>query len=316
MKNELFDMYSWLRGYLYIILLMCISSSSFALTVTQKEIDMGGFAFPVTCATQSDLNYCVKTSEGNAAQKACMLYMTTLSPRYSFTLSSYSGGRCTYKGKNPDDNTDWYEFVDIVTRSALCPTVNNPPPAIVIFGRTGRWFPQELGDKRCFRSCEYSGAQSAFDYKHYSFTNGVMTQFTEKSSSRLKSVQEFCTAEPEPSKDGNEITYASGCEDATFSQFCEFINWFKNDSEMPDAPAVEQTNLALDQHLKTDWVDTGLNDNTVCFEPVEFNMYLPWSQTEVKKEVNFQPMCDGIDSFGNFLRALYLLHAALIVFRR
>ena len=68
MKNELFDMYSWLRGYLYIVLLMIISSSSFA--VTEKEIAMGGFAYTVYCSHPSNLDFCVNASYTDAKKQA------------------------------------------------------------------------------------------------------------------------------------------------------------------------------------------------------------------------------------------------------
>lgn len=318
MKNELFDMYSWLRGYLYIVFLMIVSSSSFALEVTQKEIDMGGFAFPVYCSDPSDLSYCVPQTQG--AEPACYIYGLHLAPEYGYSFSGVKNmengtTRCEWLGRNPNTGLEAYASVQIYSKNGLCPTKDNPPPAQVVFSRNGRWFPQELPAERCYRSCMYSNAQS-FTHKHYVFTNGVMTNFTENMSNRLKSKEQFCEQDPEPSRnDAGEITYDAGCEDNVFSVFCDFVEWFRSDSEMPEAPKVESEQINLG-YIKTDWVRTNNDHNTVCFEPVEFHFFIPWSRNEVKQEVNFQPLCDGIDSFGNFLRALYLLHAALIIFRR
>lgn len=321
MKNELFDMYSWLRGYLYIILLMIISSSSFALEVTPKEIAMGGFAFPVICSHPTNLSYCVKAERGPEA--ACNLMGVTITSNYSTYNYSFVGvstlsngvNRCEWEGRNPSNNSKTYESAQLYNKSGLCPVQGSPPPEQVVFSRNGRWFPQELHNKRCYRSCMYSNAQS-FNYKHYAFTNGVMTNFTENMSNRLESTQEFCDAVPEPSRNSQgEITYDAGCEDNMFKVFCDFVEWFRSDSEMPEAPSVENEQLNLG-YIKADWVSTNLPANTTCFDPVEFNFFLPWSRTEVKQEVRFEAFCNGVDSFGNFLRALYLLHAALIIFRR
>lgn len=311
-------MYSRLRGYLYIVLLMTISSSSFALA-TQQEIAMGGFAFPVICSHPTDLNYCVKAEDGEDA--ACALMTVTLSSQASIYSPSYSGievlsngqRRCKWTGTNPVNGSPWSFTATLSTKAGLCPIKDNPPPVQVVFSRNGRWFPQELDNSRCFRSCEYSNAQS-FTHKHYTFTNGVMTNFAEDMSNRLKSKALFCTAQPEPSRNSDgEITYDAGCEDNMFAVFCDFVEWFRSDSEMPEAPPVEAEQLNLG-YIKVDHMLIEDNATNTCFAPIEFNMFLPWSRTEVKKEVSFDAMCGGIDQFGNFLRALYILHGALIIF--
>lgn len=315
-------MYSWLRCYLYIVLLMCISSSSFALEVTQKEISMGGFAFPVICSHPSNLSYCVDATK-SSAEAACALMNVTITSQYAeygytFTgVSTLSNGikRCEWEGRNPSNQTKTYQSAALSTKTGLCPVQDAPPPAQVVFSRNGRWFPQELESNRCFRSCEYSNGKS-FEYKHYAFTNGVMTNFTENMSSRLKSNQKFCDPVPEPSRnDQGEITHDANCDDSFLTVFCNFVEWYRSDAEMPEAPKVESEQLNLG-YIKADHVHIEANADNLCFAPVEFNMFLPWSRTEVKQEVRFDAMCGGIDSFGNFLRALYLLHAALIIFRR
>lgn len=311
MKNELFDMYSWLRGYLYIVLLMIISSSSFA--VTQKEIDMGGFAFPVICSHPTILGYCVPVEQG--AQAACMLWQTNLDPKYGYSLVSY-GSTCLFEGRNPTSGSKVTTTQALSNKQGLCPSHDAPPPTQVIFSRNGRWFSQELGSNRCYRSCEYSNGQS-FDYKHYVFTNGVMTNFTENMNSRLKSNQKFCDPVAEPSRNSEgEITYDANCDDSFLTVFCNFVEWYRSDSEMPEAPEVENKTLDIATHLKTDHVRIEANAENLCFEPVEFNLVIPWTREEVKQQVSFNAMCNGISSIDGFLHVLYLLHAAFIIFRK
>lgn len=308
-------MYSWLRSYSYIIYLMLISSSSFALPVTDLETGHGGFAFPTICSHPTILTFCVRTEDGPEA--ACALYQPTLDPRYSYSFTgveTLSNGvrRCSWTGKNPANNTPAYTSAQLSFKSGLCPGLDSPPPETIIFGRQGRWFPQELDSKRCYKSCEYSGGQN-FDYKHFMFTNGVMTEF--KSKPGLKSTQTFCYMQPEPIRDSQgEVTYESNCQDAVFTQLCDFINWFRNDSEMPEAPLVEKKDIPIDHGLKTNLIDTGLPENTTCFQPIEFNLFLPFSRDEIKQEVRFDNMCSKIEEFGNLWRALYLIGACFIIF--
>lgn len=309
-------MHVGLYYYLYAILLICISSSSFAIEVTDKDIAMGGFAYSVICAHPSSLNYCVNIEEQDAQKKACELWQLNLNQTYGYVFVSIIPGtpdRCLYEGKNPSNGLKASTTQALYRKNGLCPAKDQPPPEQIVFSRNGRWFPQELNSERCFRSCNYTNGKS-FDYKHYVFTNGVITSFTESTTSRLKSVAEFCDPEPEPERNSEgEITYDASCEDNIFKVFCDFVEWFRSDSEMPEAPSVESEQLNLG-YIKTDLVSTNLPQNTTCFEPIEFNLFLPWSRDEVKQVISFTSMCNGIDSFGNFLRVLYLLHAAFIVF--
>jgi hypothetical protein len=313
-------MHSWLRGYLYIVLLMCISSSSFALEVTQKDKDMGGFAFPVICSAPSDLTLCVKSEDGLKA--ACDLYSVKLPSTYGFSYSgtygTYPNINCLWEGKNPVNGNKSSASQPLTFRNGLCPVSGSPPPVQVIFSRNGRWFSQELSSKRCFRSCEYSNGQS-FDYKHYVFTNGVMTNFTEKMDNRLTSNALFCENLPEPSRnDQGEINYEAGCEDNMFKVFCDFVEWFRSDSEMPEAPKVDNNSVPFDSALKTDRINMpdNFSPNTTCFEPVTFRLYLPFSRDEVEQEISFISMCSKLEEFGNLWRAFYLLGALFIIFRK
>ncbi|WP_049066841.1 hypothetical protein [Acinetobacter seifertii] len=306
-------MYSWLRSYLCVIFLMIISSSSFA--VEQKVTQMGGFPYPVICSHQTDLDFCVDARTGNPKETACKLWMTKLSTLYGYSFASIvtAGGRdtCLYKGTNPSNGSPASITQDLVPKTGLCPVADNPPPVQIIFSRQGRWFPQELEDKRCFRNCMYSGGQN-FSYKHYAFTNGIMTEFT--SQGGLKSIEQFCDAKPEPVRNSQgEITYDAGCQDNMFKVFCDFVEWFRSDSEMPTAPEVENKSLAIDQHLKTDWVLLEQN-GYVCFDPVNFDLYLPFSGDEFKYEMDFMNLCNKFYEFGNLWRALYLFAACFIVF--
>ncbi|MDH2648682.1 hypothetical protein R4646_17750 [Acinetobacter baumannii] len=306
-------MYSWLRSYLCVIFLMIISSSSFA--VDPKVTQMGGFPYTVVCSHATNLDFCADARVANAKETACRLWMTQLNSTYSYSFDSVVSGSpdyCMYSGRNPSNGAKVTTTQQLTTKSGLCPPQGDPPPTTVIFSRQGRWFPQELEDKRCFRNCLYSGGQN-FSYKHYSFTNGIMTEFTSISGG-LKSQEQFCDAKPEPVRNSEgEITYDAGCEDNMFKVFCDFVEWFRSDSEMPTAPEVENKSLAIDQHLKTDWVL--LDDNRqVCFEPVQFDLYLPFSGDEFKYEMSFDNLCNKFYEFGNIWRALYLFTACFIVF--
>lgn len=316
-------MRSWLRCYLYFVFLIVISGNSLADTPTQQVINLGGYPYPVVCSHPSDLNYCFDSTKPNAEQKACDYALAVESANYQgtrtyespATTETLSNGvkRCSFKYKIQDSSTLRSSYAALSQKNGICPARDNPPPRQVLVVRQGRWWPQELPSERCFDSCKYSNGQS-FDYKHLVYTNGVMTEFKESSSSRLKSQQEFCTHEPEPIRGNDgEVTYESNCEDAVFSQICDFINWFRNDAEMPEAPQVENKNLDLG-HLKTDHILIEHNAENICFEPVEFNMFLPWNRAEVKQEVSFSQMCSKIQSFGNLWRALYLIAAAYIIF--
>lgn len=316
-------MHSWLRCYLYFVFLIVISGNSLADTPTQQVIQLGGYPYPVVCSHPSDLNYCFDSTKANAEQKACDYALAVESANYqglrtyesSATVEIQSNGvrRCLFKYKVESSTTLRTSNASLSQKNGMCPLRDSPPPRQVLVVRQGRWFPQELPSERCFDSCKYSNGQS-FTYKHLVYTNGVMTEFKESTSSRLKSVQEFCTHEPEPVRNNEgEVTYESSCEDAVFSQICDFINWFRNDAEMPEAPQVENKNLDLG-YLKTDHVNIEHNADNVCFDPIEFNLPLHWLNTQVKQEISFDQMCSKIVAMGNIWRALYLIAAAYIIF--
>ncbi|MHC6186232.1 hypothetical protein ACYU0V_08855 [Acinetobacter sp. X9] len=308
------DLYSWLRCYLYAFFLIFISITAHA--ADPKTIAMGGFPYTVVCSHQTNLDYCVDARSMNAKETACKLWMTNLSTLYGYAFDRIITGTttdtCLYRGKNPSNGTDVSTTQTLVTKNGLCPPSGNPPPTKVIFSRQGRWFPQELPEKRCFRNCNYSGGQS-FTYKHFSFTNGIVTEFTDAGG--LKSVEEFCDAVPEPVRNSEgEITYDAGCQDNMFKVFCDFVEWFRNDSEMPEAPKVEAESVNLG------YIDAGhivVQGDAMhqCFEPTIFKMYLPWGDgEEIEQEINYSTFCTKITTMGNIWRALYLIAACYVIF--
>lgn len=317
-------MHSWLRCYLYFVLLICISSSSFAITPLEKS--MGGFAADTICAS-STLDYCVPVEKPNAAMQACALYfVNNLSNQQNtnreylstYSVENLSNGvkRCSFPYKIKDTTTTGVFQQNLVSRTALCPAVSEPPPELVMFSRQGRWFSQELDSKRCYKNCLYSNGNS-FIAKHYVFTNGIITEFKEIPNNRLASQQEFCSLESEPVRNTEgETTYDANCDDAFLKVFCEFVEWYRSDAEMPEPPPVKTENLAIDSYLNVGKIQVSADNTIGCFDPIEFNLFLPFSRTEIKKEISFSPLCTKLNTFGNFLRALYLLHAALIIFRR
>jgi hypothetical protein len=298
---------------------------SHSLEVTPKETAMGGFAFPVICSHSTNLSYCVDATK-STAEAACALMTVTITSQYAqfgytFTgVSTLSNGtkRCEWEGRNPSNQTKTYQSAILTTKSGLCPAQDSPPPEQVIFSRNGRWFPQELDSKRCFRSCEYSNGQS-FNYKHYVFTNGVMTNFTENMSNRLKSTQTFCDPVPEPSRNSQgEITYDAGCEDNMFKVFCDFVEWFRSDSEMPEAPDVQSKNLDLGNidgsKINIDIVRGGNH----CLPPFErdFTINIMNVSYTHHAKVDLMDICSSLWSMGNFFRVMYLMSAAFIIFRK
>jgi hypothetical protein len=298
---------------------------SHSLEVTSKEVSMGGFAYTTICSHATDLNYCVKADSG--AEAACALMnvkITSQYPQYgySFTeVSTLSNGvkRCEWEGRNPSNGAKAYQSAQLYTKSGLCPAQDQPPPVQVIFSRNGRWFPQELSSKRCFRSCNYANGQS-FDYKHYVFTNGVLTNFTENMNNRLKSVEEFCEPEPEPSRNSQgEITYDAGCEDNMFSVFCDFVEWFRSDAEMPEAPKVEQTNLDLGSKLDGSKINIDVSrGGSECLPAFErdFTINIMNVSYTHHAKVDLFEICSHLWSLGNFFRVMYLISAAFIIFRK
>jgi hypothetical protein len=289
--------------------------------VTDLETGHGGFAFATICSHSTNLSFCVRAEDGPIP--ACALYQPTLNSIYSFSFTgvqtlSNGSRRCSWKGKNPSNNQDWYASADLYNKTGLCPQKDAPPPDTVTFGRKGRWYPQELGVDRCYKSCNYSGGKS-FTVKHYVFTDGIVSDFKEDRTfgGGLKSKEEFCHMEPEPVRDSDdEVTYEKNCDDSYFTIVCDFINWYRHDSEMPEAPDVTHQNLNVATHLKTDVVDIDLASNTACFPDYQFKLFLPFSREEVEKTISFAPICQGLESFNNLLRVLYLLHAAMIIFRK
>lgn len=314
-------MYSWLRGYLYIVLLMIVSSSSFALTPEEQAFQ--GFAFNTICSHPSDLGFCFKADEGNAQQDACLAWMSYMQSGQTGTNArqySFDGAR---------NNTCYYNYVVVstgakgsnsqalVTRAGQCPTQGAPPPETIIFGRQGRWFPQEVAGKRCYKKCEYSVTTTTFSVKHYVFTNGILSQFTE-TGERAKSLAKFCFAEPEPIRnDQGEVTEDASCSDNVFKVFCDFVNWYRTDAEMPEAPEVENKTLQIDSYLKNDHVKVNPNGTSEyqCFEPVELKFFIPLTRQETTVSIEFYNLCNILREMSLFFHALYLLHAAFIIFR-
>lgn len=309
------NMYSRLRCYLYAFLLIFVSTMTHALEVTDKVKAMGGFPFPVICSDPSDLSLCVDANEG--VDQACYLFEPKLDTKsgfsYAGTYGTYPNILCLWKGTNPYNGRPNSVSTTITFRTGLCPAQDQPPPVQAIFSRNGRWFPQELEDQRCFRSCLYTNGQS-FDHKHYVFTNGIMTKFTERMNARLRSSQKFCEPAPEPSRNTEgEITYDANCDDSMFKVFCDFVEWYCSDTEMPDAPKVETEQLDLGL-LKTDHFVIDSNAETQCFAPIEYNSFIEFSRTEVKQEISFNFLCSKIEEFGNLWRAMYLLTACFVIF--
>lgn len=308
-------MYIRLCCYLYAIFLICVSSSSFALTALEQA--NGGFASSSKCSHPSDLDYCVSTKNSDAAEQACMLWRNNLNQEYSYSFTGITNNTCRYEGKNPTNGQKAYQSQSLTTRAGLCPVAGSPPPNIVVFSRKGRWFPQELDNKRCYKNCEYSNGQS-FTYKHYQFTNGIVTEFTEKSD-RLKSTENLCQMLVEPERDSNnEITYESNCDDAVFKQICDFINWFRHDEEMPKAPEVENKDLDLPTSLNKAVVQINPEETAdfLCFPDYDFKLYLPLWNKQITHTFEFNSMCEGIRFISNFIVVIAFMHAAFIVFRK
>ena len=322
MKNELFDMYSWLRGYLYIILLMIISSSSFALTAEQEAF--GGFAEQMFCSHPSDLNFCVSQEQGGRYQ-ACLLWMAYMQSQETgtnhrqYSFSNNTDSTCFYTYVVTSTGTKGYNSQPLTISKALCPAKGEPPPKQIIFSRQGRWFPQELGSTRCFEKCEYNIDINTFKEKHYAFTNGVITEFKENLNHRAQSKPKLCFAPAEPIRNTEgEVTYDANCDDAFLKVFCEFVEWYRSDAEMPEAPPVENKDLNIPHHLKADHiqVNPSATADFLCFPPYKYTFYLPFASRSVEGEFEFTKLCQGISSIAHILKALYLLAAALIIFRK
>lgn len=310
------NLYSWLRCYLYAIFLICFATvTHVAHAADAKVTSMGGYPYSVVCSHPTNLDFCVDARLPTAKESACRMWMTQLTSTYSYSFDSVISGspdRCLFKGTNPTNGTPVNSTQALTTKTGLCPPQGNPPPVTVVFSRQGRWFPQELENKRCFRNCSYSGGQS-FTYKHFSFTNGIVTEFTSVTGG-LKSEEEFCDAVPEPVRNSEgEVTYDAGCQDNMFKVFCDFVEWFRNDSEMPEAPKVEADQVNLG-YIDASHIVIESNADNICFEPTVFEFHIPWSGDVAKQEIDYSIFCSKLRNLGNIWRALYLIAACYVIF--
>lgn len=318
------DLHFGLHRYLYAFFLICLSATTHALTDLEKS--MNGFAENTVCSHPTDLNFCAKVSEGDAENKACGLYFNAnlasqnSNREYtgSYTVSTSTSGtkRCDFPYKIKDSTTTGVFNQALITRSAMCPVKEAPPPEIVKFSRQGRWFPQELSGTRCYRNCEYSNGQS-FSAKHFVFTNGVVTEFTEDSSNRLKSKQLFCNMLPEPIRNSDgETTYDANCDDAFLTVFCEFVEWYRSDAEMPEAPKPEHNKLEIGS---LDGSRINLDIATYQCLPAferDFTMTIMGKSYTHHASVDLYPICSKLYEMGNFFRIFYLITGAFIIFRK
>lgn len=316
-------MYSWLRSYLYIILLMIISSSSHAI-LTAEQKSYGGFAETTICSHPTDINFCFSVKEEDAQRSACMAWLAQLQAGQTgqanpiaWTLKTIANNRCYYDGLqantgNPNSNSQ-----PLITRAGFCPQQDSPPPEPITFSRMGRWYAGEAAGTRCFKRCEYRTNASTFNVTYYQFTNGFVTQFVE-GSNRAKSNEKLCFVTPEPSRnDQNEVYDDASCEVKLFSVFCDFIKWYRTDAELPTTPEVENKTLQIDTFLKADHVNANPNATAdmMCFEPIEIKFYIPLTRQETTHSVTFYNLCNILREMSLFFHCLYLLHAALIIFR-
>lgn len=320
-------MYIRLCCYLYAIFLICVSSSSFALsTISDLERAklLGGFAYSTYCSDSTKFEFCINVEEEDAIKKSCQLKYNEYSAIATTVVytgqiniimlpqNSASVASCSFPYKINNSNRFGESSTLVKLRSGVCPVRDSPPPELIKFARQGRWINNELSEERCYKNCSYTNGRS-FTYKHYVYTNGIITEFTE--ADRLKSQAKFCDIEPEPKKDlQDEVTYDSSCEDAVFKQICDFINWFRNDGELIDPPDVKSENLDIPANLDYQIININMPENTTCFPDYDFN--LNFLGKEIKHTFSFSPICNGLESFNNLLRALYLMHAALIIFRK
>lgn len=309
--------------YLSIIFLILVSSSSFALTPEQKSY--GGFAETTICSHPTDINFCFSVKDENPQQKACMAWLAHLQAGQSgqanpisWTFKSVQNNYCYYDGIRANSGDKTSNSQPLTTRSGFCPQQDSPPPEPITFSRMGRWYAGEAAGTRCFKRCEYRTNANTFKVTYYQFTNGFVTQFVE-SSERAKSNEKLCFAEAEPSRnDQNEVYDDASCDVKLFSVFCDFIKWYRTDSELPTAPEVENKTLQIDTSLKTDHVQVNplATADFQCFTPVTFDFYLPFANKEIKQEITFTKMCNSLREISFFFHTLYLLHAAFIIFRK
>jgi hypothetical protein len=312
-----------LCSYLYIVLLMLISSSSFALTPEQSSY--GGFAEVTVCSHPTDINFCVPIKDPDAQKMACTIWLGHIQVGQSsaanpiqWTFKGIQNNYCMYDGLQANTGYKNSNSQALTTRSGFCPQQDAPPPEPITFSRMGRWYAGEAAGTRCFKRCEYRTNANTFKVTYYQFTNGFVTQFVE-SSERAKSNEKLCFSEAEPARnDKNEVYDDASCDAKLFSVFCDFIKWYRTDSEMPTAPEVENKTLQIDTSLKTDHVVVNPQSTAdfLCFNPVTFDLYLPFAQKQIKQEITFSKMCNSLREISFFFHTLYLLHAAFIIFRK
>lgn len=122
----------------------------------------------------------------------------------------------------------------------------------------------------------------------------------------------------EPIRDSSgEVTYESNCDDATFKQICDFINWFRNESEMPEAPPVENKSLQLELDGNSGSnIDFDVSRHE-CNPVYETDLAFTIMNQQFVHKATFDAaqICSSLFSLGNFFRIMYLVIAAYIVFR-
>jgi hypothetical protein len=310
--------------YLSVIFLILVSSSSFA-ELTSQQKSYGGFAETTICSHPTDINFCVPIKDPDAQKMACTIWLSHIQVGQSsaanpiqWTFKGIQNNICIYDGLQANTGNKQSNSQALSTRAGFCPQQDSPPPEPITFSRMGRWYAGEAAGTRCFKRCEYRTNANTFKVTYYQFTNGFVTQFVE-SSERAKSNEKLCFSEAEPARnDQNQVYDDASCDAKLFSVFCDFIAWYRTDSEMPTAPEVENKTLQIDTYLKTDHININPNSTAdyQCFTPVKFEFFLPFSRTEVKQEVSFSRMCNAFREYSIFFHCLYLLHAAFIIFRK
>ena len=313
-----------LLRYLSAIFLILVSSSSFAI-LTAEQKSYGGFAETTICSHPTDINFCFSVKDDDAQRSACMAWLAQLQAGQTgaanpiaWTFKNIQNNRCYYDGMQANTGNPNSSSQPLITRAGFCPQQDAPPPEPITFSRMGRWYAGEAAGTRCFKRCEYRTNANTFKVTYYQFTNGFVTQFVE-GSTRAQSNEKLCFVTPEPARnDQNEVYDDASCDAKLFTVFCDFIKWYRTDSEMPAAPEVENKTLQIDTYLKTDHIN--INPNATadyqCFKPVKFEFFLPFSRQEAKQEVSFTNMCNALREYSIFFHCLYLLQAAFIIFKK
>jgi hypothetical protein len=302
---------------------MIVSSSSFA-ELTPQQKSYGGFAEVTICSHPTDINFCVPVKEPDAQKMACTIWLGHIQAGQSsaanpiqWTFRGIQNNYCMYDGLQSNTGYKNSNSQQLSTRNGFCPEQDAPPPEIMIVSRNGRWYAGEMAGTRCYKRCEYRTNAGTWSAKYYSFTNGYVTQFTE-TSSRAKSNQKLCFSEPEPSRnDQNEIYDDASCDAKLFTVFCDFIKWYRTDAELPTTPEVENKTLQIDTTLKSDHINANPNSTAdmMCFEPIEIKFFIPLTRQETTQTISFSNLCNILREMSLFFHCLYLLHAALIIFR-